>query len=395
MPYGLANSPAVFQSFINEIFRDLLDQYVVAYIDDILIYSKSEEDHIGHVRTVLERLLTNHLYVKAEKCEFHVKQTSFLGYHISHRGVKMDESKVKAVTEWHTPSTIKELQRFLGFANFYRRFIRNYSMIASPLTSLLKGKPSKLRWTPDATNAFQNLKDRFTTAPILKHPDPSLPFVVEVDASDCGIGAVLSQRHGQPGKLFPCAFFSRKLTAAEKNYDVGNKELLSMKAAIEEWRHWLEGTIHPFQVITDHKNLEYIKSAKRLNPRQARWALFFTRFQFTVTYRPGSKNSKANALSRRYNPAIKSGTPDNILPPSVIIAPVSWDLMEEIQREQANDPIPATCPPNKCTSTMYLKTSVTESCNGFTLPSVRVIQVSRAQYNSSGIRFGGLLCTRI
>ncbi len=171
--------------------------------------------------------------------------------------------------------------------------------------------------------------------------------MVEVDASDCGIGAVLSQRHGQPGKLFPCAFFSRKLTAAERNYDVGNKELLSMKAAMEEWRHWLEGAIHPFQVITDHKNLEYIKNAKRLNPRQARWALFFTRLQFTVTYRPGSKNSKADALSRRYDPYTESSSPEPILPSCVVIAPVTWDIMEELQRAQQNEPTPDNCPPNK------------------------------------------------
>ncbi len=193
-------------------------------------------------------------------------------------------------------------------------------------------------WTEEAKTAFTTLKGKFTTAPILKHPEPSLPFVVEVDASDCGIRAVLSQRHGQPGKLFPCAFFSRKLTAAECNYDVGNKELLSMKAAIEEWRHWLEGATHPFQVITDHKNLEYIKSAKRLNPCQAPWALFFTRFQFTVTYRPGSKNSKADALSRRYDPPTKNLTPEPILPPTVVIAPVTWDIMEELQREQQQEP---------------------------------------------------------
>lgn len=131
MPYGLANSPAVFQSLINEIFRDLLNQYVIAYIDDILIW--------GWTYTVLSRLLANRLYIKAEKCEFHVRQTSFLGYHIGHQGVKMDESKVKAVTEWPQPSTLKELQRFLGFANFYRRFIRNYSMIASPRHPSWKG----------------------------------------------------------------------------------------------------------------------------------------------------------------------------------------------------------------------------------------------------------------
>ncbi len=178
----------------------------------------------------------------------------------------MNNLKVQAVTEWPQPRTIKDLQRFLGFANFYRRFIRSYSMVASPLTSLLRNKPSRLVWTPEANNAFNALKERFTTAPILKHPDPNEPFILEVDASDCCIGAVLSQRQGQPSKLYPCAFFSRKLTPAERNYDVGNKELLSMKAAVEELRHWLEGALHPFQVITDHKNLEYIKIAKRLNP---------------------------------------------------------------------------------------------------------------------------------
>ncbi|KAL0148123.1 hypothetical protein M9458_056593 [Cirrhinus mrigala] len=265
MSYGLANSLAIFQSFINEILKDFLNKFVIAYIDNILIYSKSEAEHINHVRTVLSRLLENQLYVKAKKCEFHVNQTSFLSYHISHQGVKMDTAKVQTVTEWPQPTTIKELQRFLGFANFYRCFIRNYSTVASPLTLLLKDKPHKLKWTEEANQALISLKERFTSAPILKHPDPNLPFIIEVDASDCGIGAVLLQRHGQPGKLHPCAYYSRKLTSAERNYDVGNEELLSMKAAIEEWRHLLEGTLYPFQVITDHKNLEYFKGAKRLN----------------------------------------------------------------------------------------------------------------------------------
>ncbi|KAI2643996.1 Transposon Tf2-6 polyprotein [Labeo rohita] len=317
MPYGLANAPAVFQSFINKVLKEFINKF--AYIDDILIYSKTENEHVAHVRAVLSRLLKTQLFVKAEKCEFHVHQTSFLGYQVSHQGVKMDSSKVQAVTDWPQPTTIKELQRFLGFANFYRRFIRDYSTIASPLTSLLKNKPKKLCWTEEASHAFNTLKTSFTSAPILKHPDPDLPFVVEVDASDCGIGAVLSQRHGQPGKLHPCAFYSRKLTSAERNYDV----------------------------ITDHKNLEYIKEAKRLNPRQARWALFFTRFDFTVTYRPGSKNSKADAFSRKHDPPTDNLKPEPILPPTVILAPIAWDLMEEIQRRKEQDPPPPQCPPNK------------------------------------------------
>ncbi|KAK3562613.1 hypothetical protein QTP86_002339, partial [Hemibagrus guttatus] len=146
---------------------------------------------------------------------------------------------------------------------------------------------------------------------------------------------------------FPVRTSPENSRIPERNYDVGNKELLAMKAAIEEWRHWLEGSTYPFQVITDHKNLEYIKSAKRLNPRQARWSLFFTRFQFTVTYHPGSKNSKADALSRRHDHPQTEFKPNPILPPSIIIAPVTWDLMDEIQREQQGEPTPPGCPPTK------------------------------------------------
>ncbi len=299
MPFGLANSPSVFQAFMNDIFRDMLDRWVIVYIDDILIYSNTQEEHVRHVRAVLKRQLQHQLYVKAEKCEFHQTSTSFLGYVISQDGVSMDDKKVQAVLDWPQPQTVKELQRFLGFANFYRRFIRNFSSIASPLTTMTKRNTSRLVWFPEALHSFKELKARFTSAPILRHPDPERQFTVEVDASNTGVGAVLSQRQGEPAKLYPCAFFSRKLSAAERNYDVGNRELLAMKLALEEWRHWLEGTTHPFIILTDHKNLEYLRSAKRLNPRQARWTLFFTRFHFTVTYRPGTKNTKADALSRQ------------------------------------------------------------------------------------------------
>ncbi|KAK3556462.1 hypothetical protein QTP70_008257 [Hemibagrus guttatus] len=147
----------------------------------------------------------------------------------------MDQAKVQAVTEWPEPTTVRELQCFLGFANFYRRFIRGYSSVASSLTYLLKGKPRKLLWTPQAREAFTRLKQSFTTAPIVRHPEPYLPFVVELDASSCGIGSMLSQRHETPSKLHSCAFYSRKLTAAEANYDVDNREQLSIKATLEEW----------------------------------------------------------------------------------------------------------------------------------------------------------------
>ncbi len=346
MPFGLSNSPSVFQSFINDVFRDMLNQWVIVYIDDILIYSETYEEHVKHVRTVLKRLMQHQLYAKTEKCEFHQKTISFLGYVISSGGVAMDEQKVRAVVNWPQPTTLKELQRFLGFANFYRRFIRNFSTVAGPMTSMVKKGTHRLIWSSAAIAAFRSLKERFTTAPILHHPDPDLEFIVEVDASSTGIGAVLSQRQGDPPKLYPCAFFSRKLNPTEQNYDVGNRELLTMKAAFEEWRHWLEGAKHSFTVLTDHRNLEYLKSAKRLNHRQARWSLFFNRFNFKITYRPGSQNTKADALSRLHESDSQSPDQEPIIPSTIILAPVQWDILTEITEAQVTDPPPAETPRN-------------------------------------------------
>ncbi|KAK3573775.1 hypothetical protein QTP86_032955 [Hemibagrus guttatus] len=384
MPFGLTNAPVVFQSLINEVFQDILGKWVIAYIDDILVYSTSLEEHVRHVREVLSRLQRHHLFVKPEKCEFHQTTMTFLGYVIMRQGVKMDVTKVQVVTEWPSPTTVKELQQFLGFANFYRHFIRNYSSVAGPLTSLLKEKPRRLTWTDQAQAAFQQLKDCFTTAPILHHPD--LPFVEEVDASSSGIGAMLSQRHGIPGKLLPCAFYSRKLTAVEANYDVGNRELLSIKAVLEEWQYWLEGARHLFLVLTDHRNLEYLRSAKRLNPRQARWALFFTHFQFSVTYRPGSKNCKADALSKQFKVSSKPIQPDLILPVAAILVPVRWSLMEEIRRAHANMPplLAALLPRSLCCFS-----STGRCCNGCTRPPALAMQGSAGRPNSLVAGSGG------
>lgn len=343
MPYGLANAPSVFQDFIHEVLREFLHKFVLVYIDDILIYSRSMADHQRHVAEVLQRLRAFHLYLKAEKCTFHQPSVQFLGYNIDRSGIRMDEGKVEAIRNWPTPTTIKELQRFLGFSNFYRRFIHNYSTITSPLTSLLRNKPKSLSWTPSATTAFNTLKLAFTTAPLLVHPDPDKPFVVEVDASTTGVGAALSQQQGNPSRLHPCAFFSRKLNPAEVNYDIGNRELLAVKLALEEWRHWLEGAHHPFTVLTDHKNLKYLRAAKRLNPRQARWALFFTRFHFTISYRPGPKNVKADALSRIHAPDEVSETPQTILPENLFVNPITW-TPETLPSPNASTNTPPGCP---------------------------------------------------
>ncbi|KAI2656914.1 Transposon Tf2-6 polyprotein [Labeo rohita] len=320
--------------------------------------NNSYPEHVQHVRAVLQRLIQHRLYAKQEKCEFHQQSISFLGYIISPEGVAMDETKVSAVRDWPRPKTLKELQRFLGFSNFYRRFIRNFSSVAAPLTSMIKKGDTRLSWSLPAIQAFEELRQRFTTAPILHHPDPNQPFLVEVDASSTGVGAVLSQRQGAPPKTVPCAFFSHKLSPAERNYDVGNRELLAIKLALEEWRHWLEGSLHPFTILTDHRNLEYLRSARVMNHRQARWSLFFTRFHFEITYRPGSQNTKADALSRIHEPDHTVSPPESILPPSVIVAPVAWDLMTEITEGQTQDPPPNDCPENLTYVPLNLRTRV-------------------------------------
>ncbi|KAA0722980.1 Retrovirus-related Pol polyprotein from transposon 297 [Triplophysa tibetana] len=361
MPYGLSNAPAVFQGFMNEIFREYLHNFVIVYIDDILIYSRDLAEHRHHVIKVLQQLRKHQLYLKLEKCEFHRPTVQFLGYIVSAEGINMDQGKILAIQNWPLPQTVKELQRFLGFSNFYRRFIKSFSFMSSPLTSLLRRKPKSLSWNPEARAAFEELKRAFITAPVLTHPNPDLPFVVEVDASTTGVGAVLSQRHGDPLQLHPCAFFSKKLSPAEQNYDIGNQELLAIKLALEEWRHWLEGANHPFSVITDHKNLEYLRTAKRLNPRQARWSLFFTRFHFTITYRPGHKNVKADSLSRIHAPE-EFPTPEPILPPAILVSPIQWDLDDQIRTATVAEPAPPGGPEGK----VYIPTNLRKDLLGST-----------------------------
>ena len=202
-------------------------------------------------------------------------------------------------------------------------------------------------WSPEAEAAFQELKRRFTTAPILTMPDPQRQFVVEVDASNEGIGAILSQRSQQDGKMHPCAYLSRRLSKAERNYDVRNRELLAVKVALEEWRHCLEGASQPFLVWTDHKNLEYIRQAKRLNSRQARWELFFNRFSFSLSYRPGSRNVMPHVLSQLFDPEPVAKVPEPLLPLSCVVGAVTWQIEKAVKLANGVALPPSGCPENK------------------------------------------------
>ena len=296
MHYGLTNAPASFQRFMNDIFKDMLDVCVVIYLDDILIYSDNPAEHDNHVREVLRRLRLNNLYAKVEKCEFGVETTNFLGFIVSPNGLQMDESKVQTIRDWPTPRKVKEVQSFLGFANFYRRFIANYSDMTVPLTRLTR-KNAPWSWTPACEEAFGLLKGSFSSAPILHHFDPTLPPVVETDASDYAIAGILSVRTDD-GDVHPVAFYSRTLTGAELNYDTHDKELLAIFGAFKTWRHYLESPQHTIDVVTDHKNLEYFSTTKTLTRRQARWSEYLSAFNMVIRFRPGILGGKPDSLTR-------------------------------------------------------------------------------------------------
>jgi hypothetical protein len=253
----------------------------------------------------MDRLLKAGLYLKPEKCEFHKETVKYLGLIISTKGISMDPDKIETVRNWSREkktangrlNNLFEVQQFLGFCNYYRRFIKGYSDIAEPLTRLTK-KDTPFEWLEDQQKAFEEMVLKFTTAPTLRHFDHSREVIIETDASDYVSAGVLSQRDDE-GVLHPVAFFSKKHSPAECNYDIYDKELMAIIKALEEWRPECEGAEHTLQLITDHKNLEYFMSKKLLNRRQARWAQFLSRFDYKIVYRPGKSNGKADALTRR------------------------------------------------------------------------------------------------
>ena len=307
MPFGLTNAPATFQSYIHRALRGLIDVTCIVYLDDILIFSQDLESHQRAVREVLARLRKWALYAKRSKCHFHVSEVEFLGYIVGNRGVRMDASRVATVAEWPIPKSFHDVQVFLGFANFFRRFIYGYSRIARPLTGLLVGsvkgkKRGQFTWTDDAAQAFRALKTAFQEAPLLGHFDPSKPIRVDTDASMYAIAGVLLQPCGESadhkGQYRPVAYYSRKLIPAEVRYDIHDQELLALVDSFKHWRHYLEGSQFPIQAVTDHNNLRYFMTTKVLSRRQARYAEFLSSFDFEICYRPG-KSNPADGPSRR------------------------------------------------------------------------------------------------
>jgi reverse transcriptase-like protein/integrase-like protein/chromodomain-containing protein len=297
-PFGLSNAPSTFQKYINWVLRDFLDDFCSAYIDDILIYSSgSLEDHRKKVKSVLVRLQEAGLQCDLDKCEFEVKSTKYLGFIIeAGKGIRMDPDKIKAIMEWGAPTTVRGVRGFLGFANFYRRFIQGYSEIVRPLTDLTK-KDNPWRWTPSAEEAFQKLKRIFITEPALAQFDFDKTTRVEADSSGYCVGGTLLQANPD-GLFIPCAFFSGKLTPAECNYEIYDKEMLAIIRCLEEWDSELQG-VGEFEILSDHKNLEYFMTVRKLTERQIRWSLTLSRFNFKIRHIDGKDNVLADPLSRR------------------------------------------------------------------------------------------------
>ena len=280
---------------MNEFFKNQIGNYVLVYLDDVVVYSENENQHWSHVKEVLEILQANNLFCAEEKCHFGKRSINYLGYVISAAGIRMDPKKVSAIMDWPLPTNLKDLQVFLGFTNFYRRLIKDYASITAPLTKLLQKDAS---FTDFPIPAFESLKSAFCHPTFLPHPNEKKPFVVETDASDYAIGGILSQ-YNDENELCPVAFYSRQMISAEKNYEIYDKELLAVFACFTEWRHYLQGGLYQVTVLSDHKNLQYFMTTKQLTRRQARWSLFFNEFDFLLTHRPGHLCGKPDNLSRR------------------------------------------------------------------------------------------------
>jgi hypothetical protein len=296
LPFGLTNAPGTFMHLMHQTFREFLDDFVLVFLDDILIFSRTLEEHQRHVTQVLTKLRESKLYAKESKCDFFKEEVEFLGHLVGRNGVRMMEDKVKAIVDWPTPSKVADVRAFLGTAGYYRKFIRGFSGIAMPLSDLTK-EDSKFQWGAPQETAFQRLKAAIAQEPVLALPDPRRPFVIHVDASGFATGAVLQQDHGHG--LQPIAYLSKKMLDAETRYPIHEQELLAIIVALKAWRHYLMGARFTITIMSDHKSLTQFKTQPLLSGRQARWKDVLADYDFDIVYVEGKANVVADGLSRR------------------------------------------------------------------------------------------------
>lgn len=297
LPFGMRNAPASFQSIMNSVLHGLTFQMALVYVDDVIIFSDNLDSHMKHLECIFQRLRAANLTLQPSKCNFAATKVLYLGHVISKEGVRVDPKKTEAVESFPRPRNPKELRQFLGLANFYRRFVLGYAKIATPLNVLLK-KDAPFQWSENCEAAFQNLKDRLVSAPILAYPDMTQPFRLTTDASATAIGYILSQMKN--GQEHPIAYGGRATRQAEKNYCITDLECLAVLEGVNAYRPYLAH--REFDVFTDHSALTSLMKMKDLKGRSARWSLTLQGYTFKIHHRPGVKNKNADALSRRPYP---------------------------------------------------------------------------------------------
>jgi hypothetical protein len=306
MPFGLTNAPSTFQMLMNQILRPYIDKFVLVYLDDIMVYSNSLDEHKHHLRLVFEALRDANLYAKPKKCVFNKPEVEFCGHIVGSGVVKVLDQKVKVIRDWPVPKNVHEVRQFYGLANYYRRFIKHFAAIAAPLSELFKtvdkesDKRNKRRpivWNTACQIAFNRLKDALSNAPVLAQPDPSKPYIIETDASDFAIGYALMQK-GDDDQIHPIAYEGSKLSNAELKYPVHEKELLAVKRALEKWSHYIENG-QTTTILTDHESLKYMNTVKTPSRRLARWVDAFQSYKIDIQYRRGTEAIVPDALSRR------------------------------------------------------------------------------------------------
>ena len=314
MPFGLTNASTAFMDLMNRVFQPYVVQFVVVFIDDILVYSKDRESHETHLRVVLETLRKEQLYAKLSKCEFWLNEVSFLGHIVSKEGIRVDPNKIEVVVEWKPPRNVTEVRSFLGLTGYYRRFVKGFSMIAAPMTRLLQ-KNVKFEWGEECQRIFAKLKAFLIEAPVLTQPTCGKEYVIFSDASLNGLGCVLMQE----GKVV--AYASRQLKPHEKNYPTHDLELAAIVFALKIWRHYLYG--EKCFIYTDHKSLKYLPSQRELNLRQRRWMELIKDYDCVIDYHPGAGKHNAQKLQEELikNNEVSDGESSTSVTPPIPLIP--------------------------------------------------------------------------
>ena len=341
MFFGLINPPATFWQFMNDSFCDIIAEgWLVIYMDDLLIYSSDSATHTVQTKWVLQCMVELNLHLKLEKCTFTASEVEYLGMIVKLDQLPMDPVKLNGIVQWPTPSKVKDVCSFLGFANFYWRFIPNYSTITCPLIDLIK-KNLPWNWTPSQQQVFNHLKCLFLSQPILHIPNLSSPFAIVTDTSKYTSGAILLQTDLN-SEWHPCSYLSQSFSLAEQNYDIYNHELLAVIHALKTWRHYLHDSPFSIQVFTNYKNLTYFCKLQVLNCQQAHWLLDLADFDLIMIHVPGSQLAGPDALSCHLD-LLPSTTPENegvtLLPPSLFVNLINMSLSHYVQSSSTSNPL--------------------------------------------------------